>query len=320
MVTITSAETARRSYPSDATIGMIEMADGWPVRAFDWQQPKNRARGSILFQAGRGDFFEKYLETFDHWHANGWHVSAFDWRGQGGSGRLSKNARVGHVDDFEIWVDDLASIWVDWVKMTPGPHVIIGHSMGGHLVARTLIENRIQPDAAILVAPMMGFASSPLPKKWNEKLAKFLAEKLGPDRPAWPGNERPSLPWSSRQSLLTQDDDRYADELWWRDKNPGLVLGPPSWPWLNAAFKSMALYQDQALRKIIKTPMLLIGTQGDKLVSPDAIKAMAKALPDSRLKMFDKDVAHEILRERDGPRGEALAIIEAFLEEKLKSI
>jgi lysophospholipase len=318
MVTISSGLKITRAHPADAMVATITMADGWPVRAFEWPVTAGKARGSILFQTGRGDFFEKYLETMAHWHAAGWHVSAFDWRGQGGSGRLSNNPRVGHVDDFSIWVDDLASIWADWVHMTPGPHVVVGHSMGGHIVTRTLIEKRMQPDATVLIAPMMGFASNPLPKGWNEKLAAFLSQKMGSDRPAWPGNERPSMPWSTRQSLLTHDDDRYADEMWWHEHHPELVLGPPSWPWLNAAMQSMAWCADKGRLSTVQSSVLIIGTEGDRLVSCDAIRAMAQGLPNAKLKLFGKDVAHEILRERDGPRGEALAAIEVFLEEKLK--
>ena len=37
---------------------------------------------------GRGDAYEKYLETFEHWRLRGWSVTAADWRGQAGSGRL----------------------------------------------------------------------------------------------------------------------------------------------------------------------------------------------------------------------------------------
>jgi lysophospholipase len=314
MVTMIDHAFARRAVPAGATVGHVLLRDGWQLRALDWPQPGTNARGSILFQGGRGDFFEKYLETFAHWHAQGWHVSAFDWRGQGGSGRLSKNPNVGHCDDFAQWIDDLSEVWIDWRKDSPGPHVVLGHSMGGHLVLRALVEHRIDPDAAIAIAPMMGFAASPLPQPIATVFARWLAKLRGPDKFAWPVNERPSSPWASRQKLLTHDDSRYADELWWHGERPDLKLGPPSWPWVNAANESMASTAADGAAEGIALPVLIVGTEGDRLVSEEAINRFASRLPNGTLKMFGKDVAHEILRERDGPRGEALAVIEAFLD------
>ena len=113
-------------------------------------------RGSILFQGGRGDIIEKYLESFAHWHERGWNITAFDWRGQGGSGRLSPDPHVGHATDFGAFIADLKQFWAEWAPTAPGPRVIMGHSMGGHLILRALAEGAITPDAAVLIAPMLG--------------------------------------------------------------------------------------------------------------------------------------------------------------------
>jgi lysophospholipase len=59
--------------------------------------------------------------------------------------------------------------------------------------------------------------------------------------------------------------------------------------------------------------VLLIGTERDRLVSPAAIRSAAAGLPNSELFMFT-DAAHEILRESDPVRLEALARIDAFLD------
>ena len=68
----------------------------------------------------------------------------------------------------------------------------------------------------------------------------------------------------------------------------------------------------------ISIPVLVLGTFGDRLVSPAAIPRAAARIPNSTLKMFDTSVAHEILRERDGPRDEAIALIDALLD-KIKA-
>ena len=99
------AATVRRAIPADARIGYWTASDGWKLRRFDWPAPARRGR--ILFQTGRGDSVEKYLETFAHLHAQGWSVTAFDWRGQGGSGRLTTDG-TGHIDRLDNLVEDLA--------------------------------------------------------------------------------------------------------------------------------------------------------------------------------------------------------------------
>lgn len=276
----------------------------------DWPQPDGReVRGSLLFANGRGDFVEKYLEALAHWHGRGWNVASFDWRGQGGS----RGSIVGgHLDSFDPLVADLGAMVDGWIRETPGPHILVGHSMGGHLVLRLLIERQPKVDAAVLVAPMIGINATPIPLWLGRRIARLLAGMGWRERPAWKENERPAPPGSTRQSYLTSCADRYADELWWREREPGYGLGPPSWGWLDAAYRSMRAFAPGTLRRV-ETPVLLLGTERDRLVSPTEIKRAAKDLPNAELLMF-RSAAHELLRESDAVRLEALARIDAFLD------
>ncbi len=295
--------------------------DGWPLRVFDWPQTaadeghaSGKARGSILFQTGRGDMIEKWFETLAHWHAQGWAITGFDWRGQGGSGRLLADPTTGHIQDFAIWTADLAEFWSGWKARATGLHVVIGHSMGGQLVLRSLMEGSIDPDGLILSSPMLGFETKALPVSLVAAAVR-LAAAIAPERKAWPSNERPSAPDVRRRSFLTHDDTRYEDELWWREENPALVLGPPSLRWLAAAYQSTLWTAAGNRLEKIATPVQIIGTEGDQLVSVQAIRDFAARIAGARLKMFGANVAHEILREVDHVRIEALAVIDAFLNE-----
>lgn len=308
---MTSLPQARRTYPTDATITVQPMADGWPVRVFDWSAAS--PKGSILFQGGRGDIIEKYLESFAHWHAQGWSVTAFDWRGQGGSGRLLGDPMVGHSPGFGTWIDDLSEFWKAWTAKSQGPHIVIGHSMGGHLILRALAEGRIVPDGAVLVAPMLGFETAMLPVGLVAAIVGMVARGRFGERLAWKTNERPAAAHASRAGFLTHDADRYADELWWKTEKPELALGPPSIKWLADAYGSAVMVQDMDLSKIA-TPLLGLGTWGDKLVSPQAIADIVPRIPGAELHMFGKDIAHEILREIDSVRNDALARIDVFLQ------
>ncbi len=311
---MSSTDQYNRAYPPNSALGSVTAKDGWELRVFNWPQTDRPARGSILFQAGRGDLFEKYLEALTHWHAQGWDITSFDWRGQGGSGRLSKNRHVGHVDDFSIWIDDLDDFYAHWQAASPGPHIIMGHSMGGHLVLRALVEGRIKPDAAILSAPMLGLKTPGIVRWLTRQLAKIIPSHW----PAWPGNEKPSLPMASRQKMLTHDAKRYADELWWHAQKPELKLGPGSWQWLAAAFRSFDIIDAKGAMEAINCPVLLMGTAGDALVDPEAIRKAHARIAGSELVMFARSVAHEFLREVDAPRDYAIAKIDAFMGGALK--
>ena len=271
-------------------------------------------RGSILFLPGRGDAYEKYLETLDHWARAGWHVTASDWRGQAGSGRLGKDDVTGHVSDFGDWVADLAHLWRDWVKDTPGPHILAGHSMGGHLALRAVMDGAVVPDALVLSAPMLGFSGPPLPDAVGHAVARLMTKLGDPARPAWKWSEKPGEMPASRSDLLTHDADRYQDESWWRGERPELVMGPGSWGWVERAYASIRHIFARGALERVTTPTIIVGTSNDKLVGWAAIKTAAERLPDARLVAFGDEAHHEILREVDPVRDRALAEIDAFLD------
>lgn len=297
----------RRAVPSDATVTTWHAPDGWPLRRFDWA---GAGRGAILFQAGRADVFEKYLEAFAHWHALGWSVTSVDWRGQGGSGRLSSDARVGHADDFRPWVEDLRALWTAWAPVD-GPRVAIGHSMGGHLILQAMIEQAIAPAAAVLVAPMLGLRV-PLSAVFGERVSRFMRARGDPARPAWKAGDRPGNR-AERQKMLTGDASRYDDEQWWYEQVPDIKLGPPSWGWLAEAFASTREQRADPRLADLRIPIQMLIAEKDALVDARAAVATAERLPDVDVVRFGAESGHEILREADPVRDRALDAIDRFL-------
>ncbi len=302
--------TWRRAHPPGATFSTWAAKDGWPIRVMDWPQARRAdARGSLLFAGGRGDFIEKYIEPLGHWHACGWNVTSFDWRSQGDS---RGDIEDGHLDSFSPLVEDASELLADWMARTPVPHVAMGHSMGGHLLLRTLAEESPPLAAAVLVAPMIGINSLPVPSWASQALAQAFCAFGWNKVPVWNQGTPLLLPGSARQSFLTSCSERYADELWWLERQPGFALGPPSWGWLNAAYASIALLTPQSLAAV-GVPILLIGAERDRLVSAAAIRSAAAALPKAELAMFPQ-AGHELLRETDPVRTAALERIDLFLE------
>lgn len=299
----------RRVIPAGLVESTWPAVDGHLLRRLDWAHPA--PRGSVLFLGGRGDFCEKYLEAMTHWHVQGWQVAAFDWRGQGASGRLGKDPYTGHIDDFATWIADLKGFWQSW--QTPGPRVVIGHSMGGHLALRAVAEGVVDPAALVLCAPMLGLRDGNMPDWLMHALARLMCRLGDPRRPAWKWSEKPGQPPDSRGALLTQDPERYADELWWREARPELIMGPGSWRWLERSYASIRQLAQPGLLKGVRQPVLLLATEQDALVSWRAIARAAACLPDCQLVNFGQRARHEILREADPVRSEALALIDDFM-------
>ncbi|HKR25636.1 MAG TPA: alpha/beta hydrolase [Allosphingosinicella sp.] len=295
-----------RSHPKDARFSEWTAPDGARLRRMEWPAAAgSRKRGRLLFAGGRGDFIEKYLEAYAHWRGEGWDVTAFDWRGQG---RSRGSIVGGNLESFDVLIDDLDAL-IGEVR----PRVAIGHSMGGHMLLRTLVERRPALDAAVLVAPMIGVNSGPVPSWLAPTFADTMCRLGYSAQPMFRTPRVLSRPGSQRQHFLTgRSRARYEDELFWWREEPGFNLGAPSWGWLRAAFRSAAAAFTPERLATVDLPVLVLGTERDRLVSPSAIRRVARLLPRAELLMFPR-AAHELLREADPVRREALARIDAFL-------
>jgi lysophospholipase len=299
----------RRAYPQGMRLYDWRAPDGWLHRRMDWPQEGREARGSLLFAGGRGDFVEKYLEAVTEWHRGGWAVSSFDWRGQG----KSKGDIVGgHLDSFDILLEDFAALAVEWMAANPGPHVVVGHSMGGHMLLRLLIQRRPPIAAAVLVAPMIAVNSAPFSPP-VARLVAWAATHFGfARRPMWKVPLARAPAGSKRQQVLTTCLERYEDERFWWQRDGDFAPAAPSFGWLHAGMRSARFFTRRNLAKI-DMPMLLLGAELDRLVSADAIRRAAAALPRAELQMYG-GCAHEILREADPVRRAAMARIDTFLD------
>lgn len=307
----------RRAIPAGAREWRWALPDGHEIRRIALEPRLGASvRGSILFMPGRADFYEKYLESMAEWADAGWHVSAADWRGQGASGRMAANPLVGDIADFSVWISDLAALWQDWVRNTPGPHVLVGHSMGGHLVLRAVAEGAVRPDAVVLSAPMLGFITA-IPRFIQTLYGRIMCAIGDPGRMAWPVSEKPGSPLDMRQTLLTHDPDRYADELWWRTARPELELGPASWRWVERAAASNETLRAPGVLEAVMAPVLVLAAKRDALVSWPAIEAAAARLPRGELVVWGPEARHELLREADPVRGQVMAAIASFLARAL---
>ena len=95
-----------------------------------------------------------------------------------------------------------------------------------------------------------------------------------------------------RIGLLTQDEPRYADELWWREARPEIAMGPGSWGWVASAFGSMRGLQRPGLLERVQQPVLILAADRDRLVDNRAIERAAQRLPHAELVRFGAGARH----------------------------
>jgi lysophospholipase len=294
----------RRSIPAGMGFDLWTAEDGWLLRQFGWPQPGD-AKGSILFLTGRGDFVEKYLEALGHWHDRGWTIAGFDWRGQGGSGRILADPLICHLADFEPLVRDLGRFIAKWSAATPGPHIIVAHSMGAHLALRVLVRRLAGVHGAVLCSPMIDIRVKQVPG-WSLGAAARVAGLFGlSERRVWHRDV------GDVGGRMTSCPERRADKAWWKASKPEIACGPPSWGWVRAARKSIARLRRADL-STVRIPVLLLASERDPIVDVDAIRRVAARLPEAELITFPGS-GHELLREADERRLTVLARIDGFL-------
>jgi lysophospholipase len=318
----------RRSLPPVGRVAMKTLADGWAVRTAVWRGRED-GPGSILFLTGRGDFLEKYCETFHDLVEAGWNVASFDWRGQGLSGRQGDTVMKGHSPGFDNWLADLDEL-IAWFRAAlPAPHYAIAHSMGGHLLQRHMAGENGEFDRAVLLAPMLGVLARPLGPLMARRLARAMVQMgRGGNFVAGGGAYNPGLKNSPRQKLLTSDAERYGDEGWWVRANPALALGSVTWGWLDACFQSLDMIfaapedargtgegrDDRPRLQRITTPTLVLIPEHDGLVDNGVTRRAEALMPNAKIEAI-AGAGHELLRERPPIREAVLARVTDYLRE-----
>jgi lysophospholipase len=307
----TLAEPPRFRLPAGGAFTTLEMADGLALRA--WARPLPEAWGRILLLNGRADFLEKWAGVAEELGGLGLSVAAFDWRGQGASGR-EVTSGAGHIDSFETWLDDLDRVhgWACAALPGPGPMLALGHSMGGHLLLRWLARRPDRPiGRLVLTAPFCGFAMpGPAAAALGLVARAQRTRGHGPDWAPGQGPYGPERMSAARMAILSSDLERFRDEARWVAANPVLAVGGVTWGWLAAAHDSLQALARADLSRLPSALMLL--AERERLVSNPRALAVARRMPDCAVATI-AGAGHEILREADGPRRDALSRIRGFL-------
>lgn len=291
----------------------FEDSSGVRIRYASWE-PKEKARGTVVFLNGRAEFIEKYIETISELLAKGYAVWSKDWRGQGLSSRPLLNPRKGHADSFEPLLSDLHIFLTKIVcPNSEGPYIALAHSMGGHLVLRYLAEHPGIFAQAVVLSPMIDIHTRAWPRAVVEKLAKLVVcFGLGDRYVPGMGDADPYQVAFSK-NLLTSDSARFRQTQAWTIEEPSLGLGGPTYGWMRATYESIRKLENPNYVSTINVPVLFISAENDRIVLNDAQERLVRNMPRAHLISL-AEARHEIMLERDPIRVRFWEAFDQFID------
>ena len=138
-----------------------------------WQNPK--AEGTIIICHGQGEHSESYNRLIENFKNDRWSFYAMDLRGHGRS-----DGKRGYAGDFEDYCKDyhlFIEKIVNETRSSMGPIVLLGHSLGGLVQLKTLIDHPdMKVTAQVCSSPLLGVAV-PVPD-WKNRAADVLNQWL----------------------------------------------------------------------------------------------------------------------------------------------
>lgn len=256
--------------------GQITAVGGLSLYYHGWEAEQPRA--ALLVVPGLAEHGGRYEEFGRRMAAYGLSVYALDLRGHGLS-----DGRRGHADRFELFLQDVDRFRREIDGVTEGalPLFILGHSMGGLIVARYIEEYPSRFAGAILTSPWLATAV-PIPR-WKVLMASFL-NKVLPALPLDAGLDAGQL---SHDPLVVS---RYVDDP--------LVHGKITPRLFAEASMAMGLVMQRSER--IDIPLLLLLAGDDRVVDTKRSETFARSLrsEDVTVQVLS-DYYHEVLNDHD---------------------
>ncbi|MEL6807534.1 MAG: alpha/beta hydrolase [Pseudomonadota bacterium] len=220
--------------PLDGSGYWAHASDGVRIRLGVYHP--DAAKGTVLVFPGRTEYVEKYAPAAGDLAQRGFASVIIDWRGQGLADRLLDDNRIGHVGLFaDYQLDAKAMIEAAETLDLPKPFYLLGHSMGGCIGLRSLIEG-VDVAAAAFTGPMWGIRIAPALRPVAWALGTVMPV-IGHGHRLPPGRVLESYVLTApfEDNLLTTDSDMYDMMRQQLQAHPELELGGPSFLWLREA-------------------------------------------------------------------------------------
>ncbi len=256
---------------------------------FRRQWTRRDAGAAVLLVHGLGEHSGRYQALAEWFWHRGYAVQAYDQRGHG----RSEGARGGlpRPDDL---LRDLALVYAAFAETQPTPPLLLGHSMGGLVCVRAVLDQRVAVPGLILSAPALRSRVGPA--------LQWLASVLGRLAPGLPmGQDLPRALLSHEPSVAPAVR---ADAHCHARITPALA---------DFIFKAGAACRADAGQLAVPTLLLLAGD--DHLVDTSGSLDFARAAPEGLLRtQLFASAYHELFNEIASIREPVLAALSDWLD------
>ena len=267
--------------------------DGLALRRRDW--PAAGAHGTIVIVHGLGEHAGRYAHVAARLNASGWTLVGYDQRGHGTS--PGARGRLAAGDDL---LADLAAVIDDARRDSPRRLALLGHSLGGLVVARFVAGTLESPrppwqrdvDALVLSSPALDIGMTGAKRALLATLETLTPNLgIGNGLDATGISRDPAVVAAYRADPLVHD--RIAPRLvrFLADAGPAVQALAPRW----------------------QVPTLLLYAGSDRLVVPAGSAAFAAAAPAAVVTARPfASLFHEIFNEPE--QDEVLGVLTAWLD------
>jgi alpha-beta hydrolase superfamily lysophospholipase len=282
----------RQYESSDA--GAVKLPNGRTVFVRRWIPSAGKAEaGTALLVHGLGEHGGRYGHVARVLNELGLEVWAHDHRGFGQS-----DGPRGRVDSRDALIDDTKQVF-DLLREKSGARapILLGHSMGGAIVARAVTGGWFEPRALVLSSPGLKAYLKPA-----VRLAVSGLELVSPNL---------TVPHGLPLDKISHDQDVLAESK--ADPLSHALISPRITMFIVNAGEA-------AIRDAGKLtmPTLVQAAGDDKLVDPDGARAFAAAAPAGicTLKIYE-GLWHEIYNEREPDRSAVLADLKSWIAQNV---
>jgi lysophospholipase len=260
-----------------------------------WKWEAENAKGVVVMVHGAAEHHGRYKWLIEMWRGEGFHVIMGDLPGQGTTSRRDR----GHIDRFDVYIEAVEE-WYKEALAYKLPIILLGHSMGGLTVIRSMQEKHFQVKCLILSSPCLGVAEKTAPSPFLDAASKVLNVLT------------PSL----RMNLgITPDMATRNKEIVELDSNDSLYITKVSIRWFRELIHATKLAFIN-IEKLPDLPILVMQGGDDRIVNKDKGKEFFDLLPltDKTYKEWH-GLYHEIFNEPE--RDKVFEYTKRFVETQL---
>jgi alpha-beta hydrolase superfamily lysophospholipase len=261
-----------------------------------WIAPETK--GAVVISHGLGEHSDRYVNLMDYLSGSGISFFAIDHRGHGKSG-----GKRGHTERFMKYVNDMKKFVDEIVIPETGkfPLVILGHSMGGLIAFRYVLEYQEDFTAMVLSAPaLIPAVKVPQWKKLLGRMFSIIIPSLTMNNELDPADisSDPEVVQAYRDDPLVHD---MVTARWYTE-------------YLDTAEYCLARPSE------IEIPLLLVHGLADRMVSPEGSRIIYENVSSKDKQYFTfEGLLHETMNERHEERKKVVKTIASWITEHIQS-